>query len=412
MRFGIVPILLLFTFSIAFSAKNPLYEGFSLIEKGDSKAAFTAFSSVNTNSPVRFTGMGMSKYLLGDYKSSITYLKKALRSKEEAEKWVPNYFAGLALFGLKNYKEALPYLEAVVRVEKELPETLLKLGICYKMTGDTNSAIDALKKALKLKPDFLEVYIEIVDVLEQQNLFDEAFQVIDAGLKLFPENADLIYGRAKLLFKSGKIDEAEKELNRAMKLSKNSNIIHLYSSISAYKKPPVKRDRVSEDSQILKRGLSFSSSQLIVLSAMVLLTLIIAGLYYRRGKKTDDELLYIEELLKKADITGVEELLNKIVEQDSVLINSLRVRYHVLKGDFNSAMACCDKISDVKVKQKLKGLILLYFGERESFKKHLALLEAEGAKEVKDFLRISSFEDKDEILSKIHNVNPVNIPKS
>ncbi|GAB4432138.1 MAG: hypothetical protein OHK0040_01940 [bacterium] len=412
MRFGIVPILLLFSFSTAFSAKNPLYEGFSLIEKGDSKAAFTAFSSVNTNSPVRFTGMGMSKYLLGDYKSSIVYLKEALKSEEESKKWATHYFAGLSLFELKNYKEALPYLETVVRIKKELPEALLKLGICYKMTGDTNSAIDALKKALKLKPDFMEVYNEIVDVLEQQNLFDEAFQVIDAGLKLFPENADLIYGRAKLLFKSGKIEEAEKELDRAMKLSKSGKIIHLYSSISAYKKPPVKRDRVSEDSQILKRGLSFSSSQLIALSAMLLLTLIIAGLYYRKGEKTDDELLYIDELLKKGDIIGVEELLNKIKEQDRVPINSLRARYHVLKGDFNSALASCEKISDVKLKQKLKGLILLYFGEREPFKKHLALLEAEGAKEIKDFLKASSFEDKDEILSKIHNVNPVNIAKS
>lgn len=404
MKLGAVFVAVFLSYSVAFSEKNPLYEGFSFIEKGEYKNAFSTLSSIKSKSPVRLAGMGIAKYMLGDYKSAVSYLTDALKSKSEAKKWTTNYFTALSLFELRRYSDALLYFENVNRIKGDLPDVLFKMGVCYSKTGDIKSALTVLKKALELKPDFLEVYLEMVDIYEKQNLLEDAFVVIDAGLKIFPENAEIVYQRAKLLFKAGNLEEAEKALEKASKLTKNIKIQKLYSTIVESKKGMASRKVSKKDEPVRQSKLRFSSSSLIIISAITgFLLLIISGFYYKKRNSLDDRLLYIDELLKKGDIRGSEELLNEMKGKSDNLIPIFYTRYYVLKNDFNKALITCKEISDQGKRQILEGLILLYFEQKELFKKHLAILEAEGFIRARDFLKKSSFDSKEDVLSKIQN---------
>ena len=402
MRFTLTVIALFLSVSLAFSEKNPLYEGFSFIEKGEYQRAFSTFSSVKGDVPERFAGMGISKYMQKDYANAVVYLKTALKSKKESEKWVTNYFTALSLFELKRYEEAIPYFEMVVR-KKKLPEAVFKMAICLEMTGDLDSAKRLLDLALELDPKMLDAYLEISNLYIKQNKLAEAWSVVDKALSLFPDNPKLMYQRAKLLFISGKIDEAEKQLELAMKNEKDAGMLSLYSSITNSKKATKKEVAEkplpkTESPQFLY----FQENKYFLISLVfICLGLIIFSGFYHHRKGLAEKLVYLEELLKKNDVVGAEEILNQIADVMPKKVPLLAAKLYVLKNDFDTAYKNCNNIPDNDKRLLMEGLIYCYFGKKEELKKQIAVVESAGLVKHVELLKLSSFEDKKDVLSKI-----------
>lgn len=402
MRLLLIVTFTLLSVSLAFSDKNPLYEGFSFIEKGEYQRSFSIFSSIKSDTPQRYTGMGISKYMEKDYVKAIGYLETALKSKEESKKWVTNYFAALSLFELKRYKEAIQYFEKVIR-EKKLPDAIFKMAVCYEMVGDLETAIKLLGATLELEPKLVEAYIEMADIFIKQNKLSEAQTVVDKGLSVFNDNPSLIYQKAKLLFMSGKLNEAEKELERAMKLEKDTKISGLYSTIQKSKntmKKDVMKKKAEED---VNFNFIVAYKEKLVIAGVVVcfLVLIVFSGFYSSRKRQKERLEYLLELLKKKDVTGAEEVLSQISVSFIKMLPLLNTKLFVLKKDFDNAISNCIKIRDNEKRMLLEGLIYCYFGKKEDLKRHITIIESAGLNKNVDLLKVSSFEDKEVILSKI-----------
>lgn len=403
MRHGLLLAVVLLSVSTVFAEKNPLQEGFSLIEKGDYQKAFTTFSSLKSKQSARIVGMGISKYMSGDYERAAQYLLYALKSKEEQKKWVTHYFTALALFEQKRYNEAIPHFQNVIKLKKS-SEIYFKLGVSLKKTGDYSGALFAFKKALELEPKFLDAYLEISDIYLEKRDFEEGSRVINGALTIFPEEPKLMYQKAKLLFTQGQFKEAEEELTRAMKFYKDANMLGLYSSIEKKKKVSpanpftVKtvRDEQGKSKAVLK------NTRQIVYLFILSMTILVYFIYNSKAKKERNEkLLYVNELLKKGDIEGAKEIMSKITGKRGDEVFILYTQIHVLQGDYDAAITECKKIKNEADRRYLEGLIYLYFRKVEEFKKHLLILEAEDNKNLVSLLKSLSFEEEKKLISEI-----------
>lgn len=105
--------------------------------------------------------------------------------------------------------------------EKEAVSSFKK-GVKLARENKPDDAIQAFQKAIELKPDFAEAYVNLGILLFQQQKDDEAEKALLKTLELKPEEskskeilADINYEQAKTLIKENKMDEALEKLKQA-----------------------------------------------------------------------------------------------------------------------------------------------------------------------------------------------------
>ena len=149
---------------------------------------------------------------------------------------------------LAKYREALEFADG-----EGDPDVFFNMGIAHKARGETDRAIAAYEKAIRLAPEYSEAHNNLGNLLMSQKKFDEAIQHFEASIKIFPENPNTHnnlgtvhairgdFGKAEAYFakavsiqptyydarqnlgvaymRLGKLDEAEKELGQAVKIA-------------------------------------------------------------------------------------------------------------------------------------------------------------------------------------------------
>ena len=84
---------------------------------------------------------------------------------------------------VRNFEKALFYLEKITHLNKKIPQVFYNIGICHNMLGKTQDAVNNFKKAISLKSDFYESYVQLGQLLKKEKLFDEALNVYKLALK-------------------------------------------------------------------------------------------------------------------------------------------------------------------------------------------------------------------------------------
>lgn len=385
-------------------SENPLLEGFSFIEKGDYKKAFSTFSSVKPRSSSHLVGMGISKYLQRDYATSTSYLTKAIKTEKESKNWVPNYFLALSLYEQGLYEDAIYYLRKTAKIKKMNPEIYLKWGQSEEALGKMREAEELFKRCLDLDPKFIDAYLNLVRVYHKQAREQDTMLLIDKGLKILGENPLLLYEKAKLLFKLGKLDEAEKELALAMKSKTNTDMQNLFSSIAVEKHAKnTKIELKTENSlktSVKTNNYLISRDWIVILSSI--LPLMFVFIMVRRFKAKKVELqkaaYYANELIKKCDLVGAEEVLRRLIKAKHPSLPLILTRLNLAKGNIEMALEECKNIVDDKKMRLVEGLIYIVAERKEDLEKHLSFLENLEYKEEKELLRKLSLVGKDEAL--------------
>ncbi len=115
-----------------------------------------------------------------NYKKSLeiflTILKKEPKSIDILMFTANNYMQ------IKDYENALIYLEKLIQLNQKLPQIYYNRGICLNMLGKTQDAIDNFKEALSLKNNFFESYIQLGQLLKKENLLDDALSIYKSAL--------------------------------------------------------------------------------------------------------------------------------------------------------------------------------------------------------------------------------------
>ena len=81
--------------------------------------------------------------------------------------------------------------------------------------GRVEEALASFKKAISLRPDFVEAYLDLCELLEKTNKIDQVASVIRRAIQNNVDRTDdLLYYEALVEFHNGKYEASEKLANK------------------------------------------------------------------------------------------------------------------------------------------------------------------------------------------------------
>ncbi|MGB9561300.1 MAG: tetratricopeptide repeat protein [bacterium] len=122
-------------------------------------------------------------------------------------------------------------------VLEESPKEHMELGITYYINGDIDRAIEELKKALKLKPDYLPAFFNLALMLKEKSRLNELETLkgdIQRALALSiekakhekPFDAKIHLELGVLFYIQGMYKEAEAEFRKAIELNPDYSLAY------------------------------------------------------------------------------------------------------------------------------------------------------------------------------------------
>ncbi|HEX3861696.1 MAG TPA: hypothetical protein VHY35_08380 [Stellaceae bacterium] len=133
----------------------------------------------------------------------------------------------VALFGLKQYKEAAEQLDKLGQAMIHAPATLRaevfgQGAQAWLLAGDAGRAYAAETSALALRPDDAELLVDRAAVAGSAGWFDKVLPDLDQVLKSNPSRVDALIYRATAYRELKKLDPALADINKAVSLAPNS----------------------------------------------------------------------------------------------------------------------------------------------------------------------------------------------
>jgi tetratricopeptide (TPR) repeat protein len=117
-------------------------------------------------------------------------------------------------FYKKDYKNSLNELTKVQELDENNSEPFFIMGMNFKEMGDTARALASFQKAIQVKPDFYDAYMQLA-LLSSRNAGSQAPKYFDNAIRLDSFSSEAYYGKGKFYQDH---DELEKAKTTYMKL--------------------------------------------------------------------------------------------------------------------------------------------------------------------------------------------------
>ena len=131
------------------------------------------------------------------YKSCCGALDKAQTAMHSLDRVSPNQMKVLP-----------PLTGAIIRHANPSSATYYNQGIALKAQGKLDAAIESYRKALSIKPDFIEAHCNMGSALQAQGKFDEAIASYQKALSINPYFINALHNLGSVLRAQGKLDAA------------------------------------------------------------------------------------------------------------------------------------------------------------------------------------------------------------
>lgn len=148
---------------------------------------------------------------------------EALAALDDAVALAPDnfdahYYRGWTLCGLQRFDECFAAFEHAAALRPGSAEALHGLANALQRAGHQEKALEAYQKLIALKPDSVPAHLELnalAWVMDRKDIFLRSFAY---ARERVPENADLLFAEASLLYRRGMDEQAEAVLRRAYAL--------------------------------------------------------------------------------------------------------------------------------------------------------------------------------------------------
>lgn len=147
------------------------------------------------------------------------------RAREEPGNAEYQAFLGSAYIEVERYQDAIPPLEAALRMNDRLAGAQSDLGTALMMTGRLSDALAHLSRAAALEPRNEVMLYNFGNGLKQAGRAAEAAAFYERALAANPDYADAHVNLGSLLYGSGRVREALPHFARATELRPNSAVI-------------------------------------------------------------------------------------------------------------------------------------------------------------------------------------------
>ncbi len=190
----------------------------SLYKQGQFREAIAEFQKVLAEHPDHADSwkfVGLAYYQLKQYQPAIAPLEKAMALKRKDGRNDPDLFRALgqAHVSLKNYDQALPYFETLVRVQMNVAANFYMLGVTYANLNRAEEASEAFQKAVKLDPKDSDSWYYLGVQFFRNGRLNDAISALRSGLAADPKNVEMLGLLAESLLRQGASESDEKKAN-------------------------------------------------------------------------------------------------------------------------------------------------------------------------------------------------------
>jgi tetratricopeptide (TPR) repeat protein len=147
------------------------------------------------------------------------------RVREEPGNADDQAFLGSAYVDVERYQDAIPPLEAALRINERLAAAHSDLGTALMSTGRLAEALPHFTRAVALEPRNEVLLYNLGNALKQGGRAADAAAAYERALAANPDYADAHVNLGSLLYSSGRVRDALPHFARAADLSPNSAVI-------------------------------------------------------------------------------------------------------------------------------------------------------------------------------------------
>lgn len=180
---------------------------FNLKQYGKAVEAFKEAIKIRPDYADAYFGLGVIYSILGDDKKKIEAFKKVVDlfnksiksglSSSESLRWD---FLGGSYSELGQYDKAIEALKEAIKIKPDNTDIYKLLGSAYGNLKQYEKSLESYKDALKLKPDDAGIYMNLGFAYRDLKQYDKAVEAFKEALKLKPDDAN-IYGSLGLAYK-------------------------------------------------------------------------------------------------------------------------------------------------------------------------------------------------------------------
>lgn len=180
----------------------------SLYKQNQFRVAIAEFQKVLAEYPDHSDSwkfVGLAYYQLKEYDAAIQPLEKALALKRKEGRNDPDLYhaLGQSHVALKQFAQALPYFETLVRLQMNVGANFYMLGVTYANLNRPNEAAEAFQKAVKLDPKDDESWYYLGVQNFRAGRLPEAIANLRNGVSADPKNPEILGLLAEALLRQG-----------------------------------------------------------------------------------------------------------------------------------------------------------------------------------------------------------------
>lgn len=134
-----------------------------------------------------------------------------------------------AVFGLarmrvasRDMTGAMALLDSALQKNPKLHEAMQLKGDILAIQGNPQASMDAYRKVLEFRPDYLPAHISLISRYMESGKLDEAGKQFETMKKLAPANPQTTYIQAELLFREKKFKEAREAIQQHLRTAPDS----------------------------------------------------------------------------------------------------------------------------------------------------------------------------------------------
>ena len=145
------------------------------------------------------------------------YMMKLIRMDEREGE--AQYYLGRIYENRKQYDQAIDWYQQVHVGDYQF-DARLRIADMLGLSGQTDKAIehlDAMLKGSQSDGSLVRIYIAKGELLRVARRYEESMEVLNTALDVVPGNNDLLYARALVAERLGRIDQLEADLNIILK---------------------------------------------------------------------------------------------------------------------------------------------------------------------------------------------------
>ncbi len=182
--------------------------------------------------------LGELLFSIGQPNRAIPFYEKVLQQTQEMNQIsIPEKLAE-SHASIGHYEVALQYYE---QLESEDPDTLFKYGFTAYQQNRNDIAIRVWKKLLEIDPHYHTVYEELARAFKEEELVDDAFDIVQKGLKMDEFNKELFFLAGQLTYQLNQVDASIDYLQNALALDQDFKkailfLANIYTNMNQYTK--------------------------------------------------------------------------------------------------------------------------------------------------------------------------------